>query len=483
MPTDNSAYRMNVQNNQPKKQESGWKYGDSGIPSTRDVYKRIADIQSGDQQRAAQMAYDFYKLQNTPNSPFYNTYGRATNQAVRNLASIGIDASGMNTDWFRNNTDWQKYLVYNGTTNTPSNPGKKATAQQYAAYQMYQLSKAAELTDKVDNEWTAMQQEIFYWTQRKDLNLSDDDIIDRIEKDKQKKYPTLAALDKSREPGQTLMELNHGTTYSKDNMYGAIWAARNGQTSGDIFMDNIMSAGGKGNTWQANEDIAARMDRSNKETYSPFSVGMTADDVGAYFNVMGINDKMLGEIEKTIDWNNETDVKMFNKAADALATTKKAESELNDLLGKIDDWLLSGKSEQKILERLDTLLSGNNYATLKKMDEDIERRSSREDMVQTTYAVNYRKQDVVNYIKEVTRRLSTLRNANSIASAGVVSRKQTKTPTIHVGMPNVSWVSKAMEVACTVQPMPNDANAVNTAKSTASHFMPSPRSRAYIGPP
>ena len=40
-----------------------------------------------------------------------------------------------------------------------------------------------------------------------------------------------------------------------------------------------------------------------------------------------------------------------------------------------------------------------------------------------------------------------------------------------------------MALACTVLPMPNDASAVNRANSTASHFQPNPRSRAYIGPP
>ena len=38
-------------------------------------------------------------------------------------------------------------------------------------------------------------------------------------------------------------------------------------------------------------------------------------------------------------------------------------------------------------------------------------------------------------------------------------------------------------MACTVLPMPNDASAVNRANSTASHFQPRPRSRAYMGPP
>ena len=61
--------------------------------------------------------------------------------------------------------------------------------------------------------------------------------------------------------------------------------------------------------------------------------------------------------------------------------------------------------------------------------------------------------------------------------------KQTKMPTIHVGMPKVSLASKAIELACTVQPMPNDARAVKVANRMASHFMPNPRSKAYIGPP
>ena len=59
----------------------------------------------------------------------------------------------------------------------------------------------------------------------------------------------------------------------------------------------------------------------------------------------------------------------------------------------------------------------------------------------------------------------------------------TNRPTAHVGTPKVSLASNAIELAWTVQPMPNDAKAVKTAKNSASHFMPKPRSKAYIGPP
>ena len=61
--------------------------------------------------------------------------------------------------------------------------------------------------------------------------------------------------------------------------------------------------------------------------------------------------------------------------------------------------------------------------------------------------------------------------------------EQTNRPAIHVGMPNVSFAKRAMELACTVQPMPKLASAVKMAKASANHFMPRPSSRAYIGPP
>ncbi len=48
---------------------------------------------------------------------------------------------------------------------------------------------------------------------------------------------------------------------------------------------------------------------------------------------------------------------------------------------------------------------------------------------------------------------------------------------------NVSRASDEIEFACTMQPIPNAATAVNTANSTASQRIPRPRSSAYIGPP
>ena len=57
------------------------------------------------------------------------------------------------------------------------------------------------------------------------------------------------------------------------------------------------------------------------------------------------------------------------------------------------------------------------------------------------------------------------------------------TPVRWTLIPNWEAASVEIELACTMLPMPNEANTVNSANSTPSHFMPRPRSRAYIGPP
>ena len=49
--------------------------------------------------------------------------------------------------------------------------------------------------------------------------------------------------------------------------------------------------------------------------------------------------------------------------------------------------------------------------------------------------------------------------------------------------PAVCSSSVAIELACTMQPIPKAATAVRTAKTSPSQRAPSPRSRAYIGPP
>ena len=59
----------------------------------------------------------------------------------------------------------------------------------------------------------------------------------------------------------------------------------------------------------------------------------------------------------------------------------------------------------------------------------------------------------------------------------------TTIPVICSLTPYVSCISKAIELACTVLPIPNAAMAVKMQNKMPSHFCFSPRSSAYIGPP
>ena len=81
--------------------------------------------------------------------------------------------------------------------------------------------------------------------------------------------------------------------------------------------------------------------------------------------------------------------------------------------------------------------------------------------------------------------------SSSHTRAMTFSPPMTTTPVISAWTMPVTWTltpncdaaSVEIELACTMLPMPNEANTVKSANSTASHFMPRPRSSAYIGPP
>ena len=56
-------------------------------------------------------------------------------------------------------------------------------------------------------------------------------------------------------------------------------------------------------------------------------------------------------------------------------------------------------------------------------------------------------------------------------------------PVIQGETPNVCCARPAMELACVMLPIPKAAMAVSAANSMPSGLLPSPRSRAYMGPP
>lgn len=389
-----SAYQQNLQ--KPVQQQK-WYAGEQ--PTSREMLKQIYTIYQQDKEYGQKALDAFHADQQNPASIFYSPYSQNTNKAVQNLASYGIDASQINEAWYKANPEWQSYLIYNGTTNTPSKPGKKATTQQKIAYEIYQLGKADKDTQNMQSEWAAMQDELAYWARRTDLNMSDDEIVAKVQREMQSKYPTLYRMQESMNPGGVLLELNTKSDFSTDGMYGTIWAARNGGGTGNMESNVMLSAMGEGSVWQDNADTRAKLDRNNKDTFSPYEVGMTLNDVGLYFGYSGFNDEVLEHIRQNMDWNDQTAVRNFNEAVSANETTKQAETELTELYKQVDTWIKGNRAADWIIDKVNDYMDDGEWKTLKSMDDSIRTGGK---IVDTTRAIPYRRQIIDDYIQQKT---------------------------------------------------------------------------------
>lgn len=360
--------------------------------STRFIVGQIATLSMHD----SALANEYYqKLQYSmadPQSEYYNPYNQPTNRAVSNLAALGFDTNNLNDDWWNANQGWiSSNLMYNGTTNTPSKPGKKSTWDQNVAYELYQWRKSEDTTKKAEQEWQALQEELAYWAKDTSRNYSDDQILEKID---WSKYRTLASMDENKYMSPT--ELNRSIGYSEDAMYGVLWAARNPEYQGDLWGAMANSALGTGNQWVENPEITAKLNVNDKSTYSPYSVGMTLEQEGLYFGVSEFTPEVIAKLEANPHWDDETWATNFRSVLAAEETTQKAQEELDALNKKIDSWT-ANYSEEKTMSLLANYMD-DNCPTLLKMDKGIENRQP----VSTTRAIDYRYADIVS---DISRRI------------------------------------------------------------------------------
>lgn len=386
----NQQKSTNTQNNNEK-----WYKGDQ--PTMRETVGRLFEITLNDQATGSRYQNDFMSMLSDPTSMYYSPYLQSTNQALKELASYGIDTSNINDDWFKQYKWLENYYNY-GTTNTPTSPGKKASLNQKAAYAYWQVAKQNELTKSAQSEWQAAKDEAAYWANRADRNYSDDDIIGIVYKDFAKKYPTLAKMDESIiEPGNALLELNSGINYSRDALYGTIWAARNGGGTGDFWQDMAHSAIGDRNVWHENADIIARLDSTNKNTYAPYTVGSTLDDAGLYYGKASFDRKWLEENRPDERTATKKEIDMWNKVATAVDFTESAQAEAVEAKNWLDRQLSSAKTQEQaenIMKKFDARLD-SQWKHLKQMDDSLKKSGS---LIGTSDAINYSYNDVRNMV-------------------------------------------------------------------------------------
>lgn len=354
-------------------------------PTTGEALARIASISQKDTARGAMLWDAFAGLQKDASSPFYNPYTQATNQAIQQLAALGADVSGgINDAWFESYAFLKNHYRI-GVSGSPLAPSSDSTALQDAAYWYDKLLDAETATKKAETEWAALKEEIAYWTNRDDLNLSDEEILSRIGWGK---YSTLVSLDAGKASGQPVI-LNRAIDYDRDSLLGVIWAARNG-TTGSTLTDSVMAATGTGNTWKENPEITDKLNPKS-EKFSPYSVGSTMDDAALYFGVSEFGKDWLEKNRQYLAGNDDTAKKYYNQVYTAEQRTQKAESELAELNTEIDDWLTFTDDPNVIL---DGLL--DDYPTLRALDESMKNGK----LLDTTRAIDYRWQDIESLVRE-----------------------------------------------------------------------------------
>lgn len=364
-----------------------WYAGDR--PTSRELLGQIASISEYDMDKANDLYGQYKNLTVTPNNPFYNPYSMPTNKAVGNLAAMGIDTSKIDDDFYKNNAYLTNYLIRNGTTSTPTKPGVKASIQQKAAYEYYQLWNSEDATVKAEQQWADLQNELTYWAQRTDRNYSDDEIISRID---WSKYDELDSMDKNKDIKPN--EYNRAIGYSRDAMYAVLWKARNPEYIGDLEPAMAFSYLGYGNQWQENPEIAKKL-IAGTDDYSPYSVGSTMEEQGLYFGVQEFNQQWIDDHAKEfLNSKNATAKQYYADVVIAEDYTKTLESQLEAMNNQIDSLMKLTTNPDEIINTV--FANEASYGDLFDLDDSMRTGA----LKNTTRAVNYSRKEIERYIRE-----------------------------------------------------------------------------------
>lgn len=364
---------------QETKEESAWYSGSE--PTVSEIKARAYTIASNDEKRWSELISKLDVDMSTPTSPVYSPYRKPTNQALSQLAALGVDTSkGVDDDFYASNA-WLKSSYRTGVSGVPQAPTSTSTKEQNAAYWYYKTLDAEETTRKAETEWAALQEEVAYWAGRADRNYSDDEVLGKID---WSSYPTLQKMDETAKVG-TPLSLNRPISYTKDNLYGVLLNARNADSQYAPDVAAVKYRLGQGYAYTQNADIAAARDATS-DKYNPYSLGATLDDAALYF---GVNAFDKGWTEKNRDVLNGTDLsaqKFYKKVYAAEQTTSAAESELAKLNAWLDATMETTQDAQSILKSARVYMQrSDGCPTLMKLDESLQDG----DLMDTTRAVNY----------------------------------------------------------------------------------------------
>ena len=338
-----------------------------------------------------------------PESPYYRPYARPTNKgAMDELLKLGIDTSNLDEKWFNDNA-WLKKYARLGSTGMPKVPTSNTSREETAAYYYVKLADSEGRTRKAETELSGLRREIGYWAGRQDRNYSDEEIISRIDWNK---YPTLTMLREGQQKGRPV-PLNRAVDFDSDTVFGMLWSARNGKTSGSSTIDAARYVLGEGKQFAPDEFVRAKRDLQSF-AYNPYALGSTVDEAAEYFKVDSFDQKWLNDNKGILKSGNEMAMRAYSQVYGAEQVTKAAEDENQKLSERIDARLnraVSAGGNINANALLKDALFGLD--TLQSMDEGL----FSGDLAKLTRPVNYRWQDVASNVSGQVQVINARQNA------------------------------------------------------------------------
>jgi len=361
---------------------------------------RIKDTLTDDQFNSLAARIDAMKNDPT-NGFYYNPYkDGATSPYIDAIAKLGIDVSGgINDEWIAKNQYLLRGARYTDAGTTPAAPTKTSTPAQNAAYYYYQLQKNWNDTKEVLHEEEELKKEIAYWVGRDDLNLSDQQILDSLDWNNKYKYLQGLKDAQSAGTGGKVYNYTQAIDYNPDYLQAYIWQARNGGGSGNIELDAVSAALGRGNVWQENKEISDKLDFKS-DNFNPYQVKSTLDDAAQYFGVKSFEPGWAENVAKDINWDNPEEVKNWQLVYNAEKFTSQAESEAKTIKDRVDFLIASGITDPVEIEKGLWDKWGENdpaLSALKKLDDSLVRPDK---LVDTTRPINYSKKELEAYIAD-----------------------------------------------------------------------------------
>lgn len=332
-----------------------------------------------------------------------------------NNPTLSSTLGNMWTTWGNDKDEWLKYYgLFMAETKNPVSKiyspymfNKPSTNVQYAAD-----NEARTL--KFEAQWADAQAKAAYWAGRTDLNLSDEDIIKRVNLDGYSEIKTLNEYIRDGKTRYYTRELN----YSPEMLYGTIWAARNGGTTGNAILDLVYYGSGVGNMYQRDDSIQARLNPAD-EKYNPYSVGATYDDATLYFGVSQFDEDWLTKNKYLLN-GNDKDVKMYQNVYSAEQTTLQAEKEAAELKARMSDVFATNMDDPE--EIMDILFGADEFnprgytgelKQLGKMDESLKNGK----IISTTRPIDYSYNDIRAQVEQHCEDLKMQRNAAAVADS------------------------------------------------------------------